>query len=196
MDPRTLIAPTVTVFLIIVSVSAGLYYAGESKAKAEDEVEEIDLHSRSAVKSYLSRKFAEESKRSIIVYGMIAAFIYFCPVNLTDGMSNRMLKILIGLFLAVINHFVTGRAEVNPEIMMRLAVIGGLLVGVIVLVRTVRKRQPHDKRPCHMRWSGQGRMLEPDTDPETLAKLDRWRDIAAGVEPMKNLPDVGYTYRS
>ena len=77
-------------------------------------------------------------------------------------------------------------------IMMRLLVIGGILVGVIMTVRSIKRRRPNDKRPCHMRWSGQGRMMEPDTDPETLAKLDRWRDIAAGVEPLKNLPEPGY----
>lgn len=192
MDPRTLIAPTVTVFLIIASVAAALYYAGEPKVDPQEELEEVDLHSRSSVKSYLSKKFAEESKKNIIVYGMIAAFIYFCPVNLTDGMSNRILKILIGAFLCLINHFVSGRAELNPVIMMRLLVIGGILMGVIMTVRSIKRRRPNDKRPCHMRWSGQRRMMEPDTDPETLAKLDRWRDIAAGVEPMKNLPEPGY----
>lgn len=192
MDPRTLIAPTVTVFLIIASVAAALYYAGEPKTDPQEEIEEVDFRSRSAVKSYLSKKFAEESKRKFIVYGLIAAFIYFCPVTLTDGMSNRVLKILIGGFLCLINHFVSGRGELNPEIMLRLLVIGGLLVGVVMIVRSFRRRQPSDKRPSHMRWSGQNRMMAPDTDPETLAKLDRWRDIAAGVEPMKNLPDPGY----
>jgi hypothetical protein len=92
MDPRTL---TVTVFLIIAFVCAALYYAGDTGAAGEQEIEETDLHSRSVVKSFLAEKFAAESKKTFIFYGMSAALIYFCPVNLTDGMSNRVLKLLM-----------------------------------------------------------------------------------------------------
>lgn len=191
MDPRTLVAPTVTVFLIIVSVCAALYYAGDTKAGTESDTEEVDLHSRTAVKSYLAGKFAAESKRNLLFYGMIVALIYFCPVNLTDGMSNRVVKLLIGAFLILINNFMSARSDMNGEVLMRIMMLGGLLLGIVVIVRTIQKMQPKDKRPCHMRWSAQNRPMETETDAETLAKLDRWRDIASGTTP-KRLPDPHY----
>jgi hypothetical protein len=183
MDPRTLIAPTVTVFLIIVFVCAGLYYAGDTGPADEQEGEEVNLHSRSEVKSFLAAKFAAESKKTLIVYGMIAALIYFCPVNLTDGMSNRILKLMIGGFTILVSNLMSGRLEVNGEIVMRVSMLGGLLLGIVLIVRTIKRMQPQDKRPCHMRWSSRNQLMETDTDAETLAKLDRWRDIASGTVP-------------
>lgn len=191
MDPRTLIAPTVTVFLIIASVCAALYYAGDTNAGAEQDTEEVVLHSRSAVKSYLADKLAAETKKNIIVYGLIVALIYFCPVNLTDGMSNRVVKLLIGGFLILINNFMSGRIQLNSETMIRIMMLGGLLLGIVFIIRTIQKMQPQDKRPCHMRWSAHDRLMEVETDAETLAKLDRWRDIASGTSPAA-LPGARY----
>jgi hypothetical protein len=69
------------------------------------------------------------------------------------------------------------------EIMMRILMLGGLLLGIVFIVRTIKKMQPQDKRPCHLRWSSRNQLMESETDVETLAKLDRWRDIASGTAP-------------
>jgi hypothetical protein len=92
--------------------------------------------------------------------------------------------------MILISNFMSGRSDMNGEIVMRIMLLGGLLIGIVFIVRTIKKMQPKDKRPCHMRWSAQNRLMETETDAETLAKLDRWRDIASGTQT--GLPEPRY----
>jgi len=173
MDPRSLIGPTFLVLMLIVATLATLFLF-------EPEEQEVltpeDLYTMSAAefKEALSDRMGRQMNRQLIYYAVIAVLICVVPM----GNTNRLTRFVILAGIGLVGRFVTGDQAGSMSSLTKMCILGGMLFVVLIISKLYNRAVDNGKRPAMERWARRRADPRLKDDPETLAKLDRLRDVA------------------
>ncbi len=181
MQLRTLVGPTIVVLLIITATGFAVYSAAQPPEKKHEP--DIARMNAKEFKAYISEEFREDMKQRVIFWGVVALLIICAPSGMTDGMSNRLLKTLIFMFMVLVGNLFSGDHEGNEGMVIKIAVVGGGFVAFVGLSRLCRKYSSKSKLPAHIRWSYARRQQDEPDDPESLRRLRELQSIANGPPP-------------
>ena len=178
MDPRSLIGPTFLVLMLIVSTLGALFLL---EPEEPERLTSEDFYTMSAteLKAAISDRMARQMNRQLIYYAIIAVLICVVPM----GNTNRLTRGLIIVAIGLVGRFVTGDQAGSMSSLTKMCFLGGTLFVVLIITKLYGKAVDNGKRPAMERWAPRrGAPLRAD-DPETLAKLDRLRDVATLPPP-------------
>lgn len=178
MDPRSLVGPTLLVFMLIVATLAGLFLF---EPVEEQQLSQEDLYSmnREEFKAALAEQMDRQMSRKLIYYAIIAVLICIVPM----GRTNRVTRGLILAAIGLVGRYVVGDQAGTFSSLTKLCFLGGFLLVVLLITKLYSHAVDNGKRPATERWAPPRRdPLQPD-DPETLAKLDRLRVVATLPPP-------------
>jgi hypothetical protein len=177
MDPRSLIGPTLLVFLLIVATLSTLFLL-------EPELEELkpeDYYSMSGseLKAALSDQMGVHMNRQLLYYGVIAVLICVVPMGRTNRLTRGLILVAIGL----VGRFVTGDQAGSLNSLTKMCILGVMLLVVLIIAKLYSKAVDNGKRPAIERWAPRKCDLASPDDPEALARLDRLRVVATLPPP-------------
>ncbi|MGZ0162954.1 MAG: hypothetical protein ACKVII_03490 [Planctomycetales bacterium] len=173
MDPRSLIGPTLLVLLLIVATLATLFLFEPEEQEALTP-EDVYKMSASEFKAALSDRMGRQMNRQLIYYAVIAVLICVAPM----GNTNRITRGIILAAIGLVGRFVTGDQAGSMSSLTKMCILGGMLFVVLIISMLYNKAVDNGKRPAMERWAPRNRNPSRPDDPETLAKLDRLRDVA------------------
>ena len=179
MDPRSLIGPTFLVLMLIASTVGALFLL---EPEVPDQLTAEDFYTMSAaeLKAEISDRMSRKMNRQLIYYAIVAVLICVVPI----GNTNRITRGLIIAGIGLVGRFVTGDQAGSVSSLTKMCFLGGALFVVLIIAKLYSKTVDNNwKRPAMERWAPRrGVPLRAD-DPETLAKLDRLRDVATLPPP-------------
>ncbi len=173
MDPRSLIGPTLLVLMLIVSTLGALYLL---EPEGEEQLTAEDYYSMNAteLKAALSDRMGRQMNRQLLYYAIIAVLICVVPMGKTNRLTRGLILVAIGL----VGRFVTGDQAGSISSLTKMCILGATLFAVLIITRLYSKAVDNGKRPAMERWAPRRTNPCLQDDPETLAKLDRLRDVA------------------
>jgi hypothetical protein len=135
-----------------------------------------DYYSMNAteLKAAISDRMGRQMNRQLLYYGIIAVLICVVPMGRTNRLTRGVILAAIGL----VGKFVTGDQAGSMSSLTKLCILGGTLFVVLIFTRLYGKAVDNGKRPAMERWAPRRTGPGLKDDPETLAKLDRLRDVA------------------
>jgi hypothetical protein len=173
MDPRSLIGPTLLVLMLIIATLGALFLLEPEDA---EQLTAEDYYSMNAaeLKAALSVQMGRQMNRQLLYYAIIAVLICVVPMGRTNWLTRGIILAAIGL----VGRFVTGDQAGSMSSLTKLCILGGTLFVVLVITKLYRKTFDYGKRPAMERWAPRRTAPGLRDDPETMAKLDRLRDVA------------------
>lgn len=178
MDPRSLIGPTLLVFMLIVATLAGLFLI-EPAPEESMNPEDLYTMNHEEFKAALTERMDAQMSRQLIYYSIIAVLICIVPMRRVNRLTQGFILAGIGL----VGRFLTGDQAGSVTSMTRLCVLGAVLLVILLIAKLYSRTVDNGKRPASERWTPPRRdPMQPD-DPETLAKLDRLRVVATLPPP-------------
>jgi hypothetical protein len=179
MDPRSLVGPTFLVMMLIVATLATLFLL-EPEGPEQFNPEDIYSMSADEFKAELSNRMGRQMNRQLIYYGVIAVLICIVPM----GNTNRITRGIILAGIGLVGKFVTGDQAGSMSSLTKMCILGAVMLVVLIIARIYGKAVDNGKRPAMERWAPRRTDPRLSDDPETLAKLDRLRDVALLPPPV------------
>jgi hypothetical protein len=178
MDPRSLIGPTLLVFMLLAATVCALFLL---EPVEHDELSPEDYYSMSGseLRAEITKRVTQQMNRQLMYYAVIAVLICVVPI----GNTNRITRGLILVGVGFVGNVVTGDQAASVSGLVKLCVLGGILTAVLFVTKLYTRAIDNGKRPASERWAP--RRMNPALidDPDSLAKLDRLRVIASGPPP-------------
>ncbi|MDA1162256.1 MAG: hypothetical protein O3B13_04055 [Planctomycetota bacterium] len=178
MDPRSLIGPTLLVFMLLAATVCSLFLLDPVEY---EELSPEDYYSMSGaeLKAEITRRVTQQMNRQLMYYAVIAVLICVVPI----GNTNRITRGVILVGIGFVGKVATGDQAASASGLAKLCVLGGILIAVLFIIKLYTKAVDNGNRPASERWAP--RRMNPALidDPDSLAKLDRLRVIASGPPP-------------
>lgn len=178
MDPRSLIGPTFLVMMLIVATLGTLFLLEPDN---QEELSPEDVYSMTAeeFKSELASRMGRQMNRRLIYFAVIAVLICIVPMGRTTRITRWFILAAIGMGA----KFFTGQQADAITSLTKMCFLGAVIVGGLVVLKFYSKAVDNGKRPAMERWAPRRTQPRLSDDPETLAKLDRLRDVATLPPP-------------
>ena len=141
--------------------------------------EELYSMSAAELKEELAERMRRQMNRQLIYYAVIAVLICVVPMGNTNRLTRGAILAAIGL----VGRFVAGDQAGSLSSLVMMSVFGGALIAVLCCVKAYNKAMDNGKRPMRERWDPSTRHPAQPDDPESLARLEKLRAIAAGPPP-------------
>lgn len=173
MDPRSLIGPTFLVMALIVA-TLGTLFLLEPDAVDELTPEEVYSMTADEFKAELASRVGRQMNRRLIYFAIIAVLICIVPMGRTTRITRWFILAAIGMGA----KFFTGQQAGAMYSLTKMCFLGAVVIVGLIVLKFYSKAVDNGKRPAMERWAP--RRTEPrlNADPETLAKLDRLRDVS------------------
>lgn len=173
MDPRSLIGPTFLVMALIVA-TLGTLFLLEPDAVDELTPEEVYSMTADEFKAELASRVGRQMNRRLIYFAIIAVLICIVPMGRTTRITRWFILAAIGMGA----KFFTGQQLGAMYSLTKMCFLGAVIIVGLIVLKFYSKAVDNGKRPAMERWAP--RRTEPrlNADPETLAKLDRLRDVS------------------
>lgn len=178
MDPRSLIGPTFLVLMLIVATLGTLFLL---EPDTQDQLTPEEVYSMSAAefKAELANRYGRQMNRRLIYFGVIAVLICIVPMGRTSRITRWFILAAIGMGA----KFFTGEQAGAMYSLTKMCVLGAVIIVGLLVLKFYSKAVDNGKRPAMERWARRRTTPRLSDDPETLAKLDRLRDVATLPPP-------------
>lgn len=178
MDPRSLVGPTLLVFMLLVATVGTLFLLDpvEHKELTPDDYYAMDGQE---LKKELSKRMGATMYRKLAFYGVIAVLLCVVPM----GRTNRITRGLIIAGIGLVGRFVTGDQAGSMSSLMKMSILGVVLIVGLFIINLYGKAVDNGKRPARERWAPPKRDPVLPDDPASLEQLERLRTIAGGPPP-------------
>lgn len=173
MDPRSLIGPTFLVLMLVVA-TLGMLFLLEPEGVEPFNPEDVYSMTATEFKAELSSRMQRQMNRQLIYYAVIAVLICIVPM----GNTNRVTRGIILAGIGLVGKFVTGEHAGAMDSLTKMCILAAVMFGVLIIAKLYSKTVDNGKRPAIERWAPRRTDPSLKDDPETLAKLDRLRDVA------------------
>ncbi|NQV29217.1 MAG: hypothetical protein HQ518_33095 [Rhodopirellula sp.] len=178
MDPRSLIGPTLLVFMLIVATLGTIFLFDASEHEPMNP-EDAYTMTRSEFKAAIAERMDAHMNRQLIYYGAIAVLICVVPMGRINHLTRGVMLVAIGL----VGRFLTGDQAGAFSSLTKMCALGGVLLAVLIIIKLYSKTVDNGKRPAVERWAPRRSDPGRPDDPETLARLDRLRVVATLPPP-------------
>lgn len=169
MDPRSLIGPTCVVMALIVA-TLGTLFLLEPAAADEPTPEEVYSMTADEFKADRDSRVGQQMNRRLVYFAVIAVLICFVSTGRTRWW-------IIGVIGMAAICFTGQQAGAMYSVTM-ICFPGAVIIPVMVFLKLYGKAVDNGKRPAMERWAPRRIDRRFNTDSETLARLDRLRDVA------------------
>ncbi|MGZ0169819.1 MAG: hypothetical protein ACKVHE_09695 [Planctomycetales bacterium] len=173
MDPRSLIGPTLLVLILIISTLGALFLL-ESEDAEQLTAEDYYSMNATELKAALGDRMDRQMNRQFLYYAIIAVLIWVVSMGRTNRLTRGFILAAVGL----VGKVVTGDQAGSMSSLTKLCILGGTLFVALIVSKLYSKAVDNGKRPAMERWAPRRTAPGLQDDPETLAKLDRLRDVA------------------
>lgn len=173
MDPRSLIGPTSVVMALIVA-TLGTLFLLEPAAADESTPEDVYSMTADEFKAELASRMGRQMNRRVFCFAVIAVLICFVSMGRTTRYTRWCIIGVTGMAAILFSGQQAG-AMYSPTM---LCFPGAVIIPVMVYLKFYGKAVDNGKRPAMERWAP--RRIDPGLNPdaETLARLDRLRDVS------------------
>jgi len=173
MDPRSLIGPTVLVLALIVAAPGTLFLL--EPAAADEPTPEV-MYSMTAdeFKAELASRVDRQMNRRLVYFLVIAVLICIVSMGRTTPLIRWSVMGVIGM---AANCF-TGQQVGAINSLTMMCFPGAVIIAVMVIFKFYSKAVDNGKRPAMERWAPRRTDPRFNADSETLARLDRLRNVS------------------
>lgn len=186
MDPRTLVAPTAVVSVLILATLGVLMIGIPEKGEREVGKHAMDWDDPAAMKKAFVKDYETVMYQEFVFKAIVGSgfcLVAFWPFS--HEKPNILVRAIILTFCVLVAAFLSGDQMAAHGALFKIMVMGGVLIAGMFIARLFNKIAPMDsKEPCSLRWAARHRTPPEEEDPDAVDKLERMREIAAESPPV------------